>query len=391
MQSPPSLPSQLNPVVEQIREGDLSTALTELRKLSDDNDPVSQKVRVYLLLANQKYPEADSLCSKLLSSQLDHEVLGWRGIAKAELGLWSSSLQDLCLAQEFFPQQSTLNRIDYTTQRASRSISEGMQLDGGTYKDYVERAKIYILDQDYARGARDTASAEQIKTDQIELLKLKATIAFAQGRMQDALANIDPYLEEHPDDIDAILLKTKVKSATGRLRAGLALLRTAARNIKDDEIGLLKLANCRSEIRDFHGAVKDFSTIIKINSNSTSAYFGRGKASFEIRKYDDAIQDFQQALQLGGQNATILSWLGEAKLATGAKKEASTAFKSAMKIESRFWPARLGYAKVKNMRGHRTEAIKIASDLLKRNANQHEIHLFLGSACFDEGDFVTAA
>ena len=116
----------LKSIAWKVRKGELSLALTETKQSVSEQDRVGQKVQCYLLLKNQKYPEADALATKMLSSGLDHELLCWRGIARAELGLWFSALEDLCLSQEIFPKRSTKKRIDHTTRRACENISEGM-------------------------------------------------------------------------------------------------------------------------------------------------------------------------------------------------------------------------------------------------------------------------
>ena len=382
--------SFLKSIAKKIRSGEMSLALNESKKHAGGGDRDGQKVQCYLLLKNQKYPEADSLCTKLLGNALDHELFCWRGIARAELGLWHSALQDLNNAYELFPKLATQQRIEFTTRRACKNISEGMQLDGGSYNDYIERARIYVLNRDFVRAERDLRSASEIKPEKVELRKLEAIIAFAKDDLKPALTEIDAYLEDEPEDLDAVLLKVKIKANTGRLRTALALLRQATKSKRRDELSQLKIANCRADIRDYHGAIKDFDATLDLNPDSSGAYFGRGLAFVEIRKFDDAIRDFEWAIEKGGKNCDYYTALGEAKLAKASKKEASTHFKTAMKIEPKSWKARLGYAKVKNMRGKRTEASKIASDILKKHPSHHEVHLFLGTVQFEETDYVSA-
>lgn len=381
----------LKMIAKRIRRGELSIALTESKKSLDAGDRNNQKLQCFLLLKNQKYPEADGLCTKLLNSGLDHELLCWRGIARSELGLWHSALIDLRLSQELFPQYATEQRIDHTTHRACQNISEGMQLEGGNFPDFFERAKIYLLNQDYSRAARDLKSAIDLKPEVIGLKKLQAEIDYQAARFKESLAQIETFLEAEPDDLDAILLKARIKADTGRLRAGLAILRQASKSNQRDELTQLRIANCRVAIRDFHGAIRDFDATIDINPKSVGAFYGRGKANLEIRRFDAALTDFQQALELGGKNAIFYVGLGEAKLAKALKKDASSNFKVAMEIEPKCWQAKLGYAKVKNMRAKRSEALKIANDLLKKHDSNHQIYQFLGTVYFDEQDFVSAA
>ncbi|MEE2642469.1 MAG: tetratricopeptide repeat protein [Planctomycetota bacterium] len=380
----------LKSIARKVRKGELSLALTETKQSVSEQDRVGQKVQCYLLLKNQKYPEADALATKMLSSGLDHELLCWRGIARAELGLWFSALEDLCLSQEIFPKRSTKKRIDHTTRRACENISEGMQLDGGNFKDYFERAKIYLLNHDYSRASRDLDSAEALKPDANEIARFRAEIEYARGNLAESLEKIDLFLDNSKEDLEATLLKARIKADTGRLRAALGLLRKTARSHRKKESSLLKIANCRVAIRDFHGAIRDFDSTIELNENCSAAYFGRGRALLEIRQYDQSVKDFEKAIQLGGSNATLHAHLGEALLSKAAQKEASASFKKALKIEPDCWQARLGYARVRQMRNKRTEALQVAQGLLEKQGEHHEVHLFLGSLHFDEKDFVSA-
>ncbi|MEC9091513.1 MAG: tetratricopeptide repeat protein, partial [Planctomycetota bacterium] len=361
--------------------------LTELKKSSSKDDYIIQKIQAYLLLKNQKYSEADGLCTKLLTQGLDHELLCWRGIALAELGLWFAALGDLRLSQDLFPVDSTEKRIEHTTRRACETISEGMQLEGSNFQDFFERAKIYTLKHDFSRAERDLNSAERLKPASLEIRKTKAEIAYASGKLKEALVEINDYLEYQPEDLDAIILKAKIKSDRGRLRTALALLRNATTANRSSELSHLKIAYCRVALRDFHGAIGDFNTVAEINPNACGAFSGRGLAHLEIRNFDAAIDDFEKAIEIGGKNAIYYSQLGEAKLGKASTKEASSHFKMAMKIEPRCWQARLGYARVKNERAKQDDALQIANQLLKRHDHLLDIQQFIGSVHFEKQEF----
>ena len=376
--------SSLQSVVDQINAGELAEALVESKK-SAGEDFAGRKIQCYLLVENGKYPEADALCSKLLKTNgLDHELLCWRGISRAELGLWYSAIRDLRLSAELFPLLSIESRIEITTHRACQSISEGMQLDGGTFNDFMDRAKIYLLQKDFLRAERDLKSASELEPGRLIVAKFMASVLAERGDRRSAISQIDLYLAEESDDLDANLLKARLKADDGKLRIALSILREISDRGKSDEESQLKVGQCCMAIRDFHGAIRAFENAMELNSNSVGAHFGRGTANHEIRRHKIAVEDFETALALGGPNPRFLTMLGEAKLAIGEISEASRAFKDAIKIESRSFEARLGYAKVKNARGNRAEALKLAAEISKKDPqNAHAIH-FAGAVQFDE-------
>ncbi len=377
--------SSLQTVADRINAGDLADALLESKKATGDNDLVGKKVQAYLLLENGKYPEADVLCSKLLKANgLDHELLCWRGISRTELGLWYSAIGDLRLSADVFPLRSMEARIEITSRRACLSISEGMRLDGGTFTDFLDRAKIYLLQKDFERTERDLKSAGAIAPDRVVVHKFMASVLAERGERRQAIELLEKFLAHEPEDLDANLLKARLKADDGKLRIALSVLRGVSNRDKTDEESQLKVGQCRLAIRDFHGAIEAFEQTLELNSLSVGAYFGRGIAYHEIRRYEAAIADFEAAIAHGGPNARFYTRLGEAKLAINAINEASRAFKYAMKVDNRSLDARLGYAKVKFARGNRQEALRLSSEVSKKDPQNSAAAHFAGVVQFDE-------
>jgi tetratricopeptide (TPR) repeat protein len=383
--------SSLQTVADRINAGELAEALVESKKSNGDDDHVAKKVQAYLLLENGKYPEADVLCSKLLKTNgLDHELLCYRGIARTELGLWYSAIRDLRLSAGVFPLRSMEARIEITSRRACLSISDGMRLDGGTFTDFLDRAKIYLLQKDFERAERDLKSASAIAPERGVVHKFMASVLAERGERRQAIDLLEKFLADEPEDLDANLLKARLKADDGKLRIALLILRGVSNREKKDEESQLKVGQCRLAIRDFHGAIEAFDQTLKLNSLSVGAYFGRGTAYHEIRRYEAAIADFEVAIANGGPNARFYTMLGESKLAINEINEASRAFKHAMKLESHSLDARLGYAKVKNARGNRPEALKLSSEVSKKEVKNAEAAHFSGTVYFDEKQFDAA-
>ena len=378
----------LKNISRQIGDGDLSGALAETKNHSPEEENPAQKIRCYLLLLNQKFPEADALATKLLKiTGLDHELLVWRGIARSELGLWTSSLKDLRLSADLFPQEIIEERIRSTTYRACQSLSEGMQLDGGSFNDFLERAGIYLLAKDFARAERDLKLADSIDPDSPSILLPRAKILLLKGANRESLLLIERLLAKKEDDLDAKLLLACAKSETGNQRSALTILRKLTRQKSSEEEVLFKIGFCRMAIRDFHGAINEFDRVLQLNKKSIGAYFHRGVCFAEIRCFDQAVDDLSSADGIEGKNATICAALGNALISKSELKKASRAFKRGLKLEPRCMVARLGLARLKQSRGETAEGLKIATDLLKKNPQSAEILHFVGGLHFQEKEY----
>ncbi|WP_419033899.1 tetratricopeptide repeat protein [Dysgonomonas gadei] len=56
----------------------------------------------------------------------------------------------------------------------------------------------------------------------------------------------------------------------------------------------------KSMLKDYMGAIADYTAVIKIDSTYALAYLNRGKSKKRIENYNDAILDFNTALKLKG-------------------------------------------------------------------------------------------
>ncbi len=66
---------------------------------------------------------------------------------------------------------------------------------------------------------------------------------------------------------------------------------------------LLNSAQTKLEIRDYNGAVRDFTKVLELDAQNAQAFFGRGAAEFAQGNQIDACKDWHKALALGHKEA----------------------------------------------------------------------------------------
>ena len=59
-------------------------------------------------------------------------------------------------------------------------------------------------------------------------------------------------------------------------------------------------------LKDYQGAIKDFSIAIRIDPENPANYSCRGFAKEELKDYQGAIDDWKIALELGNEDAAKL-------------------------------------------------------------------------------------
>jgi len=64
------------------------------------------------------------------------------------------------------------------------------------------------------------------------------------------------------------------------------------------EIDLLNSGNAKSNLKDYQGAILDYSNAIEINSNYSKAYFARGIVKLLLDDYQGAINDYTKVIKI---------------------------------------------------------------------------------------------
>ena len=69
----------------------------------------------------------------------------------------------------------------------------------------------------------------------------------------------------------------------------------------------LNQGNAKRQLKDFRGAIADFTKVIEINPKDKWIYYTRGEAKIGIKDYNGAIEDFNKALELDSENSLAFS------------------------------------------------------------------------------------
>jgi tetratricopeptide (TPR) repeat protein len=63
------------------------------------------------------------------------------------------------------------------------------------------------------------------------------------------------------------------------------------------------IANNKSELKDYQGAIVDYTKAIELNTNYSDAYLNRGDTKTRIQDYQGAIADFSKVIELNPTNS----------------------------------------------------------------------------------------
>jgi tetratricopeptide (TPR) repeat protein len=69
----------------------------------------------------------------------------------------------------------------------------------------------------------------------------------------------------------------------------------------------------KANLKDYNGAITDYTKAIELNPNLTQAYYNRGHSKINLKDYNGAIADFTKAIELNPNNADAYSNRGTSK------------------------------------------------------------------------------
>jgi tetratricopeptide (TPR) repeat protein len=75
--------------------------------------------------------------------------------------------------------------------------------------------------------------------------------------------------------------------------------------------------NAKSKLKDYYGAITDYTKAIELKPDYAIAYFHKGSNKFDLKDYDGAIADFNKAIELDPQFAMSYAMRGVAKNMSG--------------------------------------------------------------------------
>jgi tetratricopeptide (TPR) repeat protein len=95
---------------------------------------------------------------------------------------------------------------------------------------------------------------------------------------------------------------------------------------------LIKSGNQKDSLKNFTGAINDFSAAIRQDSGNYSAFYYRGYVYYELKEYTNAINDFSESIKLDSLDIEALFNRGNAKFELKHYKGAIQDYTSALSL-----------------------------------------------------------
>ena len=93
----------------------------------------------------------------------------------------------------------------------------------------------------------------------------------------------------------------------GKYEEAISILNIAIKKDSRNIYALLNRAVDKSLLKNYNGAIKDYSKIIEINPENALAYLNRGKNKSRLENYYGAIEDYNLAIKTKGNESIYLN------------------------------------------------------------------------------------
>ena len=143
----------------------------------------------------------------------------------------------------------------------------------------------------------------------------------------------------------------------------------------DKSIAYYNRGNAKLKIKDYRGAIADYTGAIKLNPNDASAYKNRGNAKLEIKDYGGSIADYTSAIKLNPNDAGAYYNLGIVRSRLKTYEGAIVDYTNAIKLNPNYAEAyfRRGNIKI-NIKRDYSGAIADYTSAIKLNPNYTEAY-----------------
>ncbi|MBS1653155.1 MAG: hypothetical protein JSU07_14205 [Bacteroidetes bacterium] len=234
---------------------------------------------------------------------------------------------------------------------AEKDIDKSNQIMPGNYETQKLKGmtQFYLNNFKECKITLDTALSIMLaqKIDDAEIYYYRAMLMYKGKSNKNAIESCESAIELNPKYIDAFILKAEIRFSTKEYNHALKELNDAIKLMSDGKISYqaYKLrAKTKFELKDFKGAVTDWSVYIDATPNDEEALVSRGAARINNNDNTNAIVDLDEAIKINKKNPVAYCYRGVAKAGNKQYPDALKDFDTSIKLKFDYAAAYLNRA-----------------------------------------------
>jgi tetratricopeptide (TPR) repeat protein len=161
----------------------------------------------------------------------------------------------------------------------------------------------------------------------------RAQQLFRSGSYKEAIALLDPYLATHPRDARAYVLRGDCKADLDDNQGALRDYNSAIKIAPEYQYAYVTRCETRLQLNDPAGALSDCDVAIRLDPSDALAYQDRGDVYFDRESYERALADYDKAVELGRSSAYVFAARCDADRLNGKRDRAAADCEKALTID----------------------------------------------------------
>jgi tetratricopeptide (TPR) repeat protein len=189
-----------------------------------------------------------------------------------------------------------------------------------------------VLVAPVATGAAPDAPAATPAADERSDYTAAQTL-FHDRKFKEAIALLDPFVAAHPRDARALTLRGDCKADLGDNEGALKDYNAAIAVAPEYEYAYVTRCETRLALDDKDGALRDCDTAVRLEPADGLAFEDRADVQFQREAYDLALGDYDKAIALGRSTAYIFAARCDTNRLTGKLERARADCEKALAID----------------------------------------------------------
>ena len=160
-----------------------------------------------------------------------------------------------------------------------------------------------------------------------------AQVLFHDRKFKEAIVLLDPYVAAHPRDARALVLRGDCKADLGDNEGALKDYNSAIKIEPEYEYAYVTRCETRLVLDDTAGALRDCDTAVRLDATDALAFEDRADVQFQREAYDLALSDYDKAVELGRSSAYVFAARCDTERLVGKLDRAKTDCEKALGID----------------------------------------------------------
>ena len=172
---------------------------------------------------------------------------------------------------------------------------------------YNLRARVKVLKDDIKGGIEDLNAAIKIDGTDVGSLLMRSGLLAADGKTEEAKADVERALRLRPDVPQVILMKSRLAAQAGNFGEAIGDIQLLLRSDPKNEDYRLQLAMYLTADKRPRRAIEILNGLVDDNPKDADILRTRADALLSINKHKEAIADYEAALKLEPEDTGVLN------------------------------------------------------------------------------------